>query len=426
MGVAAETGTRSGPRLGPSISELSAAFRSGEATPADVCRQVLAEIAERGADGVWISVADEEAVLARCAALAEIDDPSALPLWGIPFGVKDSIDIAGWPTTLACPEYAYVATETAPVVAAAARRRRRADRQDQPRPVRHRAERHPDPVPDAPQRVRTGPDLRRIELGLGARGGARRGPLHRGHRHGRLRPRAAGAQRHPRLQAVPRTHQRRRTGAGLPVPGLHQPDRRHRRRPGDGAGRGRGRRRRRSLEPGAGPPRRDGSRSRDRAARARRPGVLRRRPRWRGPPGGPGPAERAPGHPVRSPWTPSSTPASCSTRVRGWPSGYVEFGDFLREHPDGGAARRRRHHQRRGRGSTPTDVFRAQYRLAELKAVVGRLFDRRRRRRAADDRHHLHDRGGAGGRRSRPTPPSATTPTAATCSTCAPPPCPPA
>jgi allophanate hydrolase len=116
MGVASESGTRSGPCLGPSISELVTAFRSGKTTPADVCRQVLATITARGADGVWISVADEEAVLARCAALAEVDDPSALPLWGIPFGVKDSIDIAGWPTTLACPDYAYVATETAPVV----------------------------------------------------------------------------------------------------------------------------------------------------------------------------------------------------------------------------------------------------------------------------------------------------------------------
>ena len=116
MGVASESGTRSGPCLGPSISELAAAFRSGETTPADICRQVLAAISERGDDGVWISVADDEAVLARCAGLAEVDDPSALPLWGIPFGVKDSIDIAGWPTTLACPGYAYVATETAPVV----------------------------------------------------------------------------------------------------------------------------------------------------------------------------------------------------------------------------------------------------------------------------------------------------------------------
>ena len=116
MGEASGTDTRRGPRLGPSISELSALFRTGATTPADVCQQVLAAISERGADGVWISVADEQAVLARCAELAQVADPAALPLWGIPFGVKDSIDIAGWSTTLACPEYAYRATSTAPVV----------------------------------------------------------------------------------------------------------------------------------------------------------------------------------------------------------------------------------------------------------------------------------------------------------------------
>ena len=57
----------------------------------------------------------------RPAALgpAELEsDPARgdLPLYGIPFGVKDSIDVAGWPTTLACPGYAYVAEQTAPVV----------------------------------------------------------------------------------------------------------------------------------------------------------------------------------------------------------------------------------------------------------------------------------------------------------------------
>ena len=31
----------------------------------------------------------------------------SLPLYGVPFGVKDSIDVAGVPTTLACPDYAY-------------------------------------------------------------------------------------------------------------------------------------------------------------------------------------------------------------------------------------------------------------------------------------------------------------------------------
>ncbi len=39
-----------------------------------------------------------------------------LPLYGVPFGVKDSIDVAGVPTTLSCPDYAYVAKRTAPVV----------------------------------------------------------------------------------------------------------------------------------------------------------------------------------------------------------------------------------------------------------------------------------------------------------------------
>ncbi len=54
--------------------------------------------------------------------LAAADDiekrPGArtLPLYGVPFGVKDSIDVDGVATTLSCPDYAYVATTTAPAV----------------------------------------------------------------------------------------------------------------------------------------------------------------------------------------------------------------------------------------------------------------------------------------------------------------------
>ena len=57
-------------------------------------------------------------MLLRTRAAELESDPAAgdLPLYGIPFGVKDSIDIAGWPTTLACPAYAYRAEQTAPVV----------------------------------------------------------------------------------------------------------------------------------------------------------------------------------------------------------------------------------------------------------------------------------------------------------------------
>ena len=44
-------------------------------------------------------------------------DPEAKPLWGIPFAVKDNIDVAGMPTTAACPDYAYLPAKDATVVA---------------------------------------------------------------------------------------------------------------------------------------------------------------------------------------------------------------------------------------------------------------------------------------------------------------------
>ena len=68
-----------------------------------------------------------------------------LPLYGVPFGVKDSIDVAGVPTTLSCPDYAYLADRGRRRPCSAARRRRALRRQDEPGPVRHRPQRNPDP-----------------------------------------------------------------------------------------------------------------------------------------------------------------------------------------------------------------------------------------------------------------------------------------
>jgi allophanate hydrolase len=78
---------------------------------------VLDRIAARGDDKVWIHLAKREALEARAGAL-EARGPEGLPLYGIPFAIKDNIDVAGTPTTVACPEFGYTPRESAPVVQA--------------------------------------------------------------------------------------------------------------------------------------------------------------------------------------------------------------------------------------------------------------------------------------------------------------------
>jgi allophanate hydrolase len=74
---------------------------------------VLAQLEQRGDDGVWISTVRPDDLLRRAA---ELDEAGPLPLRGLPFAVKDNIDVAGMPTTAACPDFAYLPERTAPVV----------------------------------------------------------------------------------------------------------------------------------------------------------------------------------------------------------------------------------------------------------------------------------------------------------------------
>ena len=78
-----------------------------------VAEAVLAELDQRGDDGVWISTVSPEDLLRRAA---ELDQAGPLPLRGVPFAVKDNIDVAGMPTTAGCPDFAYLPIRTAPVV----------------------------------------------------------------------------------------------------------------------------------------------------------------------------------------------------------------------------------------------------------------------------------------------------------------------
>ncbi|WP_437890851.1 allophanate hydrolase [Phytobacter sp. V91] len=70
-------------------------------------------------DNAWIVLASEEQLRAQLDALLPIyrEDPYALPLFGIPFAVKDNVDVAGWPTSAACPAFTYTAKQDATAVA---------------------------------------------------------------------------------------------------------------------------------------------------------------------------------------------------------------------------------------------------------------------------------------------------------------------
>ena len=104
------------------VTHLRTALLAGELSAAALIDNVLARVAAAGDDGVWIARIPEAHVRARAAALDEQAArdrgmPARLPLFGIPFAVKDNIDVAGMPTTAGCPDFAYTPGESAPAVA---------------------------------------------------------------------------------------------------------------------------------------------------------------------------------------------------------------------------------------------------------------------------------------------------------------------
>ncbi|MBA1275394.1 allophanate hydrolase [Stutzerimonas azotifigens] len=98
------------------LNTLRAAYASGETTP----RRLIAQLSEKAAAlnpefklFIHLMTADE---LEPYLAALDGKSPAELPLFGVPFAIKDNIDLAGIPTTAACPAFAYTPGTSATIV----------------------------------------------------------------------------------------------------------------------------------------------------------------------------------------------------------------------------------------------------------------------------------------------------------------------
>ncbi|MBO1927127.1 allophanate hydrolase [Thiomicrorhabdus sp. 6S2-11] len=97
------------------IALLKQSYAAGETTPQQVVTEILSKAAEYADYNLFITLFDNSQVAPYLQGL-QSTEINSLPLWGIPFVIKDNIDLAGIPTTAGCAEYAYTPEESASVV----------------------------------------------------------------------------------------------------------------------------------------------------------------------------------------------------------------------------------------------------------------------------------------------------------------------
>ena len=83
------------------IQSLHKAYADGT-PPETVIEECFRRIQTINDPGIFLHLMDKDNILHQIQQLGTFDT-EVKPLWGIPFAIKDNIDVAGTPTTAACP-----------------------------------------------------------------------------------------------------------------------------------------------------------------------------------------------------------------------------------------------------------------------------------------------------------------------------------
>ena len=97
------------------LAKIRKEYESGSYSVRELWRQIHEKALELKPMNIWIHLLTEEEIEPYLAYI-ESHTREELPLWGIPFAIKDNIDLKGIPTTAGCAEYSYIPTENAYVV----------------------------------------------------------------------------------------------------------------------------------------------------------------------------------------------------------------------------------------------------------------------------------------------------------------------
>lgn len=96
------------------IGWIKQAYENNELTPYELADEIIKRVKNNYEKNIWIVHPLHKLLDKYIDELPE--DRENYPLWGIPFAVKDNIDVKDIPTTAACPDFSYTPEKSAFVV----------------------------------------------------------------------------------------------------------------------------------------------------------------------------------------------------------------------------------------------------------------------------------------------------------------------